>query len=43
MQFCLLKFFEASPQNPPKWIPKKLIFLIAQARVIVFLFILVDI
>ena len=28
MQFCLLNFFEASPQNPPKWGPKKLSFLI---------------
>ena len=36
MQFRLLKFFEAFPQNPLKWGPKKLIFLIAQARVIVF-------
>ena len=43
MQFCLLNFFEASPQTPPKWGPKKLIFLIAQARVIVFLFLLVGI
>ena len=36
MQFCRLKFFEASPQDPPKWGPKKLIFLIVQVRVIVF-------
>ena len=36
MEFFLLKFFEAPPQNPPKWGPKKLIFLIAQARVIIF-------
>ena len=39
MQFCLLKFFEASTKNPPKMGLKKTIFLIAQARVIVFCYI----
>ena len=44
MQFCLLKFFEASPpKSSPKRGPKKLIFLIAQARVIVILFMSEDI
>ena len=36
-KFYLLKFFEASaPEHPPKWGPKKLFFLVAQAGVIVF-------
>ena len=42
MQFCLPKFFLASPPEPPKIGPRKLLFLIAQARAIVF-FISVDI
>ena len=36
MQFCLPKFFGATPPEPPKIGPPKKIFLIAQARAIVF-------
>ena len=37
MQLFLLKFFGATPPGtPPKWGPKKSIFLMAQARVLLF-------
>ena len=37
MQFFLSKFFRATPPEPPKMGPQKINFLMAQARVLLFL------